>query len=82
MSAPTLQNDIEQVERWLAMPDAGFEELRDDLEFLRSPAHARRYLTGVREGLEAIRDGRVVPHEQIVRDMEERHRRYRPDAAE
>jgi len=80
--SPSVADDIAQIDRWLASSDAGFGELRGDLDFLCSPEQTRRYLLGLREGLEAVRDGRVVPHAQIVSDMQERHRRHRPHAAE
>lgn len=78
----TVADDIAWVDEQLADPEASFDTLRADFPFLRTPEQARRYLEGIREGLEAVRDGRVVPHEQIVREAEERRRRYGPHAAE
>jgi hypothetical protein len=74
--------DIAWIDQQLADPEASFDELRAELTFLRSPAQARRYLEGIREGLEDVAAGRVVPHEEVVREMEERRRRRRPSAAE
>lgn len=45
-------------------------------------AKGRRWIAEVEIGLDDVRNGRVVPHEQIVRDVEERRRRYRTQAAE
>jgi hypothetical protein len=75
-------DDIAWVDEQLADPDASFDALRADFPFLGSAAHARQFLQEIREGLVAARDGRVVPHEQIVREAEERRRRYGPHAAE
>ena len=74
--------DIAWIDQQLADPAATFDELRAELTFLRSPEQARRYLEGIRRGLEDVAAGRVVPHEQVVREMEERRRRRRPSAAE
>ncbi len=74
--------DITGIDRWLSDPNAPLEELREQYPFLGSDAEARRMLRSLRRGLADIEAGRVVPHEQIVRDMEERRRRHRPSAAE
>ena len=74
--------DIAEIDRWLSDPDAPLDELREQYPFLRSDAEARRMLDGLRRGLADIEAGRVVPHEQVVRDVEERRRRHRPSAAE
>ena len=74
--------DIAGIDRWLSDPDAPLDALREQLPFLRSDAQARRFLTEIREGLEDVAAGRVVPHEEVMRDVEERRRRYRPSAAE
>jgi hypothetical protein len=74
--------DIAWVDEHLAAPDGGLERLQSEFPFLRSAADARRFLEGIRSGLEDVAAGRVVPHEVVVRDMEERRRRYRPSAAE
>ncbi len=74
--------DIAWVDEHLAAPDAGLERLRSEFPFLRSAADARRLLEGIRAGLEDVAAGRVVPHEMVVRDMEERRRRHRQSAAE
>ncbi|WP_294054201.1 hypothetical protein [Sphingomonas sp.] len=47
-----------------------------DLDFLKSEAEARGYVEGILAGLDDALHGRTVPHEQIVRDIEERRRRY------
>jgi hypothetical protein len=74
--------DIAEIDRWLSNPDASLDELRKQYPFLSSDAEARHMLQGLRRGLADIEAGRVVPHEHIVRDMEERRRRHRPSAAE
>jgi hypothetical protein len=74
--------DIAEIDRWLSDPDAPLDELREQYPFLGSDAEARRMLQGLRRGLADIEAGRVVPHRQIVLDMEERRRRHRPSAAE
>jgi hypothetical protein len=78
----SVADDIAWIDEQLADPEASFDELRADLPFLSSAAHARRFLQEIREGLEAVSDGRVVPHEQIEREARERRRRYGPHAAE
>lgn len=74
--------DIAEIDRWLSDPHAPIGELMAELPFLQSEAHARQFLEDVKEGLEDIRAGRIVSHERVVRDMEERRRRYRASAAE
>jgi hypothetical protein len=74
--------DVAELDRWLNDPDASIGELMADLPFLRTEAEARRYLDEIREALDDVKHGRVVPHEQIVRDAAERRRRYRASAAE
>jgi len=74
--------DIAEIDRWLSDPDASLDALREQFPFLGSDAEARHMLQGLRRGLADIEAGRVVPHEQIVREMEERRRNYRPSAAE
>jgi hypothetical protein len=74
--------DITEIGRWLSDPEAPLGELRDQLPFLRSDAHARRFLAELREGLEDVAAGRVVSHEEVRQDVEERRRRRRPSAAE
>lgn len=74
--------DVGDIRRWIDDPEAPLGELIALLPFLGSEAGARRYLDGVREGLEAARAGRVVSHEQVLRDAAERRLRYRPSAAE
>lgn len=78
----TVGDDIAWIDEQLADPKASFEDLRAELPFLRSAAHARRFLEEIREGLEDVAAGRVVPHEVVARDVEERRRRYSSDAAE
>jgi predicted transcriptional regulator len=79
---PQLSADLAWIDEQLADPAASFEELRAELTFLRSAAHARSFLRELREGLEDVADGRVVAHEEVVRDLAERRRRRRPSAAE
>jgi hypothetical protein len=74
--------DVAEIDRWLNDPDSPLGELREQFPFLGSDEEARRMLEGLRRGLADIEAGRMVPHEQVVRDMEERRRRYRPSAAE
>ena len=74
--------DIAAIDRWLSDPDAPLGELREQFPFLRSDTHARRFLAEIREGLEDVAAGRVVSHEQVMRDVEERRRGRRPSAAE
>jgi len=74
--------DVGGLERWLNDPAAPLDDLRTQLPFLRSDVQARRFLNEIREGLEDVRLGRTVPHEAIVRDVEERRRRGRANAAE
>jgi hypothetical protein len=78
----TVADDIAWIDEQLADPEACFETLRADHPFLRSPSHARTYLQDIRQALVDVLEGRFVSHEQICRDMEERRRRYSPDAAE
>ncbi|TMJ16279.1 MAG: hypothetical protein E6G94_04660 [Alphaproteobacteria bacterium] len=77
---PTIARDIAWVDEQLADPEASFETLRSEFCFLRSAAEARRFLEDIREGLEDFAAGRTVPHEVVVREMEERHRRHRSSA--
>jgi hypothetical protein len=79
---PTVGDDIAWIDAQLADPGASFEALRAEHPFLRSVAEARRYLEDIRVALVDVLEGRVVSHEQIGRDVEERRRRYRSDAAE
>jgi len=74
--------DIAWIEEQLADPHASFDELRAEHPTLGSAADARRYLEDIRAALVDAAQGRVVSHEQIRRDVEERHRRYSSDAAE
>jgi predicted transcriptional regulator len=74
--------DVAEIERWLNDPDAPIGELREQFPFLRSDAHARRFLAEIKEGLEDVAAGRVVSHEEVRKDVEERRRRHRPSAAE
>jgi hypothetical protein len=74
--------DLAWVDEHLAAPDSGLDRLRGEFPFLQSAADARRFLEGIRAGLEDVAAGRVVPHEVVVRDMEERRLRYRSSAAE
>ncbi len=78
----SLDADIQTFARWLAAPDLGRSEWREELDFLSTDDDAREYLEGIKLSLEDLREGRVVPHAQVVRDIEERHRRYSADAAE
>ena len=73
--------DVAELSRWL--DDAGsIAELMAQLPFLKTQTEAQRYLDDVREGLESIRAGRFVSHEQVVGDVEQRRRAYRVSAAE
>jgi hypothetical protein len=74
--------DIAGIERWLDDPEVSVAELMAELPFLRTKAEAKEFLASIRAGLDDIRHGRTVPHEQVVREMEERRRRYRASAAE
>jgi len=74
--------DVAGIERWLDNPDVSVAEIMADLPFLRTESEAKDFLASIRSGLDDIRLGRAVPHEQVVRDMEERRRRYRTSAAE
>lgn len=74
--------DVAELERWLDDPDASLVELMADLPFLRTEAEARAYLDDIREALDDVKHGRVVPHEQIVQDAAERRNRFRASAAE
>jgi hypothetical protein len=78
----TVGDDIAWIDEQLADPAASFDELRADHPFLLSASEARRYLEDIRLALVDVQEGRVVSHAQISRDMEERRRRYSPDAAE
>lgn len=78
----SVADDIGWIDEQLADPEATFDVLRADFPFLRSAAQARRFLEKIRLGLEDVAAGRVVSHEVVARDMEERRRRYRPSAAE
>jgi len=79
---PSVASDIAWIDDQLADPDASFDALRADFPFLRSAAEARRFLEDIKEGLEDVAAGRVVPHEQVVRESEARRRRFRSSAAE
>ena len=74
--------DVAAINRWLIDSDAPLDALREQFPFLHSDEEARTFLAEIRQGLEDIEAGRVVPHEQVVRDMEARRRRSRPNAAE
>jgi hypothetical protein len=74
--------DVAGIERWLDNPAVSVAEVMAELPFLRIEAEAEEFLASIRSGLEDIRLGRTVPHEQVVRDMQERRRRYRASAAE
>lgn len=74
--------DVAELQRWLDDPEAPIVELMALLPFLKTEAGAQSYLKGIREGLADIRAGRTVPHEQVVREAEERRRRWQQSAAE
>jgi hypothetical protein len=74
--------DVAEIDRWLNDPEAPIDELMAQFPFLRTESEARRFLEEVKVGLEDVRAGRVVPHEQVARDVAERRRRYRSSAAE
>jgi hypothetical protein len=78
----SIEDDIAWVDEQLVDPEEAFDRLRADFEFLRTPAQARRFLEELRLGLEDAAAGRVVPHEVVLREFEERRRRHRPSAAE
>ena len=78
----SVADDIAWIDEQLADPEASFDALRADFPFLNSAAQARGFLEKIRVGLEDLAAGRVVPHEVVERDAEERRRRYRPSAAE
>jgi predicted transcriptional regulator len=70
-----------------------FSEMLEDSEKLRAfiarngdivadEDHARDTLRGIIAGLDDLLHGRLIPHEEVVREMEERLSRAHPDAAE
>ena len=73
--------DIAEIDRWLGDPNAPLEDLMAQFPFLATKAQARRFLEEVKVGLEDVRAGRVVSHEQIARDIAERRRQSRSRAA-
>jgi len=74
--------DIAGIERWLDNSDMSIAELMAELSFLRTEADAMNFLASIRAGLNDVRSGRSVPHEQVVREAAERRRHYRASAAE
>lgn len=73
--------DLAELRAWAANSDQAIEALvaeaiQDYLD------RGRRWIAKTEVGLEDIRAGRVVSHEQILRDIDERRQRYRPHAAE
>ncbi len=77
----TVSDDIAWIDDQLSDPKASFEALRADHPSLGSAAEARQYLEDIRAALVDVLEGRVVSLEQIRRDVEERRRRSRSDAA-
>ncbi|MES2441955.1 MAG: hypothetical protein V4574_03930 [Pseudomonadota bacterium] len=76
------REDIAIFTRLLADP-AGLRALASEhSDFLRDEEDAREFVESLLKGFDDVLHGRVVPHEQVVRDMEERRRRYRATAAE
>jgi hypothetical protein len=78
----TVGDEIAWIDSQLADPDANFDQLLVDHPFLGSASKARRYLEDVRDALVAVLEGRLMSHEQVRRDVEDRRRRYSSDAAE
>lgn len=73
--------DIATLESWIDS-DAALSELLAELPFLRSEADALRFVEDVRMVVDDVQNGRTVSHAQIARDVAERRRSYRTDAAE
>lgn len=74
--------DCDDLQPWLDDPARPLADLMAQLPFLTDEAHARRFLDELQEGLDDVAAGRTVPHEDVVRDMEERRRLRHADAAE
>lgn len=73
--------DVADLQPWLA-GERSLSELTTHYPFLRTEDQAQRFLASVAEGLADVRAGRTVPHEQILRDVEDRRRRFGLSAAE
>jgi hypothetical protein len=73
--------DIAEIDRWLNDPEAPLDELRQQLPFLQSDAHARRFLAELREGIASADRGELYSTEEMLQELEAR-RRSRRSAAE
>lgn len=73
--------DLAELRDWAANSDRSLDDLLADAiqEYLE---RGRRWIAETDVGLEDIRQGRVVSHEQILRDIDERRRQFGIKAAE
>jgi len=68
--------DAADLDPWLNDPDAPIQELIDKLPFLHSPEQARSYLEKVKAGMEDVRAGRTMSHEEFLARRAEQRRQY------
>ena len=78
----SIEDDITALQAMIDGPDMGLSAYLAERPYLGSFKNVRDDLASIIVGLEDVRAGRVVPHAQIVRDMEERRRGHRTIAAE
>lgn len=73
--------ELAELQRWAANSERPLEALLDEAiqEYLE---RGRRWIAETEVGLDDLREGRSVGHDQILRDVEERRRRFRSQAAE
>uniref|UniRef100_UPI0035C9F4CF hypothetical protein n=1 Tax=uncultured Sphingomonas sp. TaxID=158754 RepID=UPI0035C9F4CF len=76
-----IASDIAMLQTMIEGPDAGLAVYLVDHPYLATAQDARDDLGKLIASLEEVRAGRVVPHADIVKDMEAR-RRARIQAAE
>ena len=74
--------DIAALRAMIDGSDAGLASFIADRPYLRTADEARDDLARLIVGLEDVRAGRVVPHAQILADVESRRRPYGTQAAE
>lgn len=73
--------DLAELERWAANEGRTVDALLKDAVAAYLAA-GRRWIAETELALDDVRQGRAVPHEQIVRDVAERRSRFRSQAAE
>lgn len=73
--------DLAELERWAQNEGRSVDALlKEAIEAYL--AAGRRWIAETEQALDDVRQGRAVPHEQILRDVAERRTRFRSQAAE